>query len=51
MEVVQPVEDLQHDVLRLPLAQRLRPLQVGVQISIGTVLQPKDDVVLGLERV
>lgn len=51
MEVVEPVEDLQHDVLRLPLGQRPRLLEVGVQISIGTVLQAKDDVMLGLEGV
>lgn len=51
MEVIEAVEDLGHDVLGLALAQVLHLLQVGVQIAVGTVLQPEDYVVLRLKGI
>ncbi len=51
MEVVEAVEDLQHDVFGLSLGESLGLLEVGVEIAIGTVLQAEDYVMLGLEGV
>lgn len=51
MQVVQTIQDLQHDVLGLSLGQSFHLLQVGVQIPIGAILQSKDNVMFGLECI
>lgn len=51
MEVIEAVEDLSHDVLGLALTQVFHLLQVGVEIAVGTVLQPEDYVMLRLKSI
>lgn len=51
MQVVQAVQDLHHHRPGLGLRNVLHLLQVGVEIAVGTVLQTKDYVTLGLEGV
>ena len=51
MQVIQAPEDLHQYQASLRFGQTLHLLKVGVQISMRTVLQPEDNVVLGLEGI